>query len=730
MKKLLIIPLFFFSISVFGQFTKNQLYNGINLNIRNKGASQLRLANMLDSIVVSMGSGSGGSMVYPSAGIPLSTGSAWGTSIADNSANWNTTYGWGDHASAGYGILSADNTWTGNNAFTNNRVTVSGTTYTLLSSDWGKSIDFTNSSDVTVTLPDGFATGFNCSLYKQGTGDVIVTATTTLESNATPATITVLHAGAYVEHKGSNVWEATGQFGDPASGNMLESVYDPATIAEQLVGLTASQSLTNKSINGVTLNSAGSSSLFLNQAGGYTSPVSSFWSLATGGTLTGVNTITSNVNSGINFAGTWTATATSQAHANFGGTFTAFGGTPNILYGYRFNPTLVASGTSGAQVAVQINPSFSGGTSPKNVYLQVGNVTPIASFDFQAYTGYFSGPLRFDATMKDNRDNNFIQQSASGVTSNRTMTIGNSTYSTVDFVHAGTLQSSQSAVNTGVAPNAFKVIGGAHTNLTLSNSVVDVYFNIGRTVQSAAGTITNNRYVYIENPTHSFVGASTSSREVTVAIKGSPIAGTNATFTNSIGLEVESANVAAGTATSYAAYFNVQTGATNNYGIGVTGGINFTGALMPSGSAGTSGYFLQSAGAGATPTWTNQGQSKLVAEGSYSGGSLVVNTDAGGSLSNGEGAKVVVVVVCTQSSGTPGASAFSLTITGMFRKSGGTITEVGSDTLTDSFNDTGDSFSGTPNLVVSGGTINLDMNLSTSKTFDYKFVTTVIKNDI
>ena len=32
----------------------------------------------------------GGSMVYPSAGIALSTGSAWGTSIADNSANWNT----------------------------------------------------------------------------------------------------------------------------------------------------------------------------------------------------------------------------------------------------------------------------------------------------------------------------------------------------------------------------------------------------------------------------------------------------------------------------------------------------------------------------------------------------------------------------------------------------------------------------------------------------------------
>jgi hypothetical protein len=33
-----------------------------------------------------------GSMVYPEAGIALSTGSGWGTSITNNSANWNTAY--------------------------------------------------------------------------------------------------------------------------------------------------------------------------------------------------------------------------------------------------------------------------------------------------------------------------------------------------------------------------------------------------------------------------------------------------------------------------------------------------------------------------------------------------------------------------------------------------------------------------------------------------------------
>jgi hypothetical protein len=41
-------------------------------------------------------------MIYPGAGIAVSTGTAWGTSITDNSVNWNTAYGWGDHSTEGY----------------------------------------------------------------------------------------------------------------------------------------------------------------------------------------------------------------------------------------------------------------------------------------------------------------------------------------------------------------------------------------------------------------------------------------------------------------------------------------------------------------------------------------------------------------------------------------------------------------------------------------------------
>ncbi len=56
--------------------------------------------------------GGGSEMVYPAAGIPVSTGTAWGTSITNNSANWNTAYGWGDHAAAGYLTSEVDGSTT------------------------------------------------------------------------------------------------------------------------------------------------------------------------------------------------------------------------------------------------------------------------------------------------------------------------------------------------------------------------------------------------------------------------------------------------------------------------------------------------------------------------------------------------------------------------------------------------------------------------------------------
>lgn len=74
---------------------------------------------------------------------------------------------------------------------------------------------------------------------------------------------------------------------------------------------------------------------------------------------------------------------------------------------------------------------------------------------------------------------------------------------------------------------------GAHTNLPASTENIDVRFDLGRTVQWATGALTTQRHMLITAPTLAFVGASTVTTAATVAISGAPIAGTNATLTNS-----------------------------------------------------------------------------------------------------------------------------------------------------------------------------------------------------
>lgn len=119
-----------------------------------------------------------------------------------------------------------------------------------------------------------------------------------------------------------------------------------------------------------------------------------------------------------------------------------------------------------------------------------------------------------------------------------------------------------------------------------------------------------------------------------------------------------------------------------------------------------------------------------VVEGSYTGGSQVTNVYDGSELTDGQIAYVEVVVTAVQSSGTVGATGYSMKVKGAFRKSGGTLTQIGSSVLDEplaTWNDTGDSFTGTPGLSVSSGAVAFSQNLTTSKTFAYKFSTRVVK---
>ncbi len=54
-----------------------------------------------------------------------------------------------------------------------------GTTYTLQNSDNAKQLIFTNSAAITLTVPTGLTSGFNCEVYQEGTGQITVTASGT-----------------------------------------------------------------------------------------------------------------------------------------------------------------------------------------------------------------------------------------------------------------------------------------------------------------------------------------------------------------------------------------------------------------------------------------------------------------------------------------------------------------------------------------------------------------------
>jgi len=63
----------------------------------------------------------------------------------------------------------------------------------------------------------------------------------------------------------SNKWDLTASGVALGSGDMLAATYDPATVIEQLVGLTAAQTLTNKTLTSPTLTTPTLTGVLLDQ---------------------------------------------------------------------------------------------------------------------------------------------------------------------------------------------------------------------------------------------------------------------------------------------------------------------------------------------------------------------------------------------------------------------------------------------------------------------------------
>lgn len=105
---------------------------------------------------------------------------------------------------------------------------------------------------------------------------------------------------------------------------------------------------------GSLLNSDASKFLTTNTEGQLiltTPSVTGFWSLATGGTLTGTNTITSNVANRLNWAGAFTATAQGQFYDRQNPSLTLRGTVGDTLYNKVLAPTF----TQGANTQYRVN---------------------------------------------------------------------------------------------------------------------------------------------------------------------------------------------------------------------------------------------------------------------------------------------------------------------------------------------------------------------------------------
>jgi hypothetical protein len=159
------------------------------------------------------------------------------------------------------------------------------------------------------------------------------------------------------------------------------------------------------------------------------------------------------------------------------------------------------------------------------------------------------------------------------------------------------------AVNTSGVAKTFLVTGAAHTNQTASTEVIDVDFNLARTVQHATGALATQRAIVFRAPTYSFVAASTITNAATFAIAAAPAAGTNATITNSYAMWVQAGTTLLGTSGSATGVILMAGATSGTVGLQAAAAAGSTTYTLPS-ADGTNGQMLTTNGT-ATLSWTS-----------------------------------------------------------------------------------------------------------------------------
>lgn len=290
----------------------------------------------------------------------------------------------------------------------------------------------------------------------------------------------------------------------------------------------------------------------------------SYWSLSSGGTLTGANTITGTTTNILKYVfNSLGVTSTDGAGHWISNTTAAAAGAQQIspslvLEGQGWKTTATAAsqsvkwkldvlpiqGTTNPTSALRFTSSINGAayTSAMTLDATSGNSWVSASF----HTISVSTSSTILTLAASGSSTGVISLSSNLVQRNRLLwnTIG-TYFESTPFAFgttptAGIAFHISQPVATSGSPNILLLTGAAHTTLAASTEANDLNLNLARTVQFATGALTTQRAVRIQAPTYGFVAASTITTASTVSISGGPVAGTNATITNAYALNVES----------------------------------------------------------------------------------------------------------------------------------------------------------------------------------------------
>jgi hypothetical protein len=156
---------------------------------------------------ITLSAAANGLMVYQTddlAGFYVNTSATTTISWTRVNTNWTRT---GNDISYTAGNISTTGALAGGNSSTSNisgfaaNITSTSANYSITSADNGKVIQSTSASAITITIPTGLPTGFNCTVVQMGAGQVTFSGTYLNRTGFTKtasqySVVSILHLGS------------------------------------------------------------------------------------------------------------------------------------------------------------------------------------------------------------------------------------------------------------------------------------------------------------------------------------------------------------------------------------------------------------------------------------------------------------------------------------------------------------------------------------------------------